>query len=152
MSTSNEQAIRELLEEKNEASIPYLSAQDLQEQLSENSAPILLDTREKNEFDVSHLPNAIWVGFEKFDIQQLTTRFSKTTEFVLYCSLGIRSESIGNQLEKAGFITLQNLHGGIFQWADQGFQLVDRLGLPTQKVHVYNSKWEKYLFKARAVL
>lgn len=152
MSISNLQVIQELLEEKNEALIPYLSVQDLQEQLSENKTLILLDTREKNEFDISHLPNAIHIGYENFDLESFKKQYSKNSKIILYCSLGIRSERIGTQLHKAGFKTLQNLHGGIFQWADQGFQLIDSLGLSTQKVHVYNSKWRQYLFKAQAVL
>ncbi|MDN6279808.1 MAG: rhodanese-like domain-containing protein [Psychroflexus sp.] len=151
MSKSNLQAIKDLLDQKNKASIPYLSVQDLQKQLSQNSDFILLDTREKNEFDVSHLPNAIWVGFENFDIQQLIIRFPKRTEFVLYCSLGMRSERIGNQLEKVGYSQLKNLYGGIFQWADQGFQLVNKSGLPTQKVHAYNSHWGQFLTTTEAV-
>jgi len=40
------------------------------ENLSTTDTITFLDTREKEEYDVSHLKNAIWIGYKKFDEQK----------------------------------------------------------------------------------
>ncbi len=44
-----------------------------------------------------------------------------------------------------GFMNVYNLHGGIFDWANNTKQLENKKGQPTKSVHGYNEKWSKYL-------
>ena len=53
------QSIDSLLKKYNKHSVPYISVQELAMNYEDY---IVLDTRKKEEFEVSHLPNAIWVG------------------------------------------------------------------------------------------
>lgn len=112
--------------------------------------PLILDTREKNEYDVSHLANAQWVGYDTFDDNTLTG-LPKDTLIVLYCSVGYRSERIGERLQKLGFTNVYNLYGGIFEWINQGQIVVDLTGEPTEKVHAYSKKWGVWLYKGKKV-
>jgi rhodanese-related sulfurtransferase len=75
----------------------------------------LLDTREREEFNVSHLPRARWVGYDDFDLKRVAN-IPKTDTIIVYCSIGYRSERIGEKLKKAGYTNVYNLYGGIFQW------------------------------------
>lgn len=150
MSTSDQKIIQELLAQKNTGEVPYISVEDLHQKRQEDF--LIFDTREKAEYNVSHLPNAIHIGYENFDFESFKNQYLKDSKIVLYCSLGVRSERIGIQLHKAGFQSVKNLHGGIFQWADFGFLLFNPSNAITEKVHVYSLKWKKYLFKAKAVL
>ncbi|MGO1751726.1 MAG: rhodanese-like domain-containing protein [Psychroflexus sp.] len=150
MSISHQKIIQELLAQKNTGEVPYISVEDLHQIKEEDF--LIFDTREKDEFNVSHLPNAIHIGYENFDLESFKNEYSKNSKNILYCSLGVRSERIGIQLQKAGFESVHNLYGGIFQWADFGFPLFNSSNEITEKVHVYSSKWEKYLLKAEAVL
>jgi methionine salvage enolase-phosphatase E1 len=36
-----------------------------------DSLAVFLDAREKKEFDVSHLKNAVWVGYDDFDLSRV---------------------------------------------------------------------------------
>ncbi|AUC79011.1 rhodanese-like domain-containing protein [Nonlabens sp. MB-3u-79] len=138
--------IPSLLKDYNHRSVPYLSVQMLQMEYKDY---VILDTRKKEEFDVSHLPGAIWVG-ERYDIDKLSN-IDKDTKIVVYCSVGIRSEDYGEEMVEDGFSKVYNLYGSIFSWKDAGYQVVDQNNQPTEKVHVYSKKWAKYLKTGKKV-
>ncbi len=111
---------------------------------------LFLDTREKVEFDVSHIPGAIHVGYNDFDIESVKS-IDKSVSIVLYCSVSYRSEKIGEKLIEAGYEDVSNLYGGIFEWHNTGHEVVDSTGLATDRVHGYGKLWGKWLFKAEVV-
>src|SRR3989339_365509 len=57
----------------------------------------ILDTREEDEFMVSHIKNARHVGNFWFDMRKVYD-IPKNSTIVVYCSVGIRSEKIGEKL------------------------------------------------------
>lgn len=105
---------------------------------------VILDTREAEEFNTSHIPNAINVGYDHFDIKSIE-KIGKDKMIVLYCSIGYRSEKVGEKLKKAGYKNVFNLYGSIFQWANEGFPIVDSKGSVTTKLHTYNRSWSKWV-------
>lgn len=111
---------------------------------------VLLDAREPQEYEVSHLKNAKFVGFNQFNISILQY-LSKNSEIVVYCSIGVRSEKIGEKLKAAGFTNVKNLYGSIFEWVNQGNQVFDTQNRPTKKVHAFNKKWGVWLNKGEKV-
>lgn len=111
---------------------------------------LLLDAREKNEFEVSHLAGAEWVGYDDFDLNRVQN-FPKDTSIVVYCSVGYRSEKVTEQLQEAGFTNVRNLYGGIFEWANEEQPVVDNEGRPTSKVHAYDRIWGIWLNKGEKV-
>lgn len=132
-----------LLEKYNTRSIPYISVEMLQ--AKQNNSVTILDTRKLEEYQVSHIPNAIWVG-ERLDRQLLDSLvIKKDQEIIVYCSVGIRSEQYGEQLKKAGYEDVKNLYGSIFSWKDAGYTVLDSLENPTEKIHVFAKPWAKYL-------
>lgn len=50
-------------------SIPLIGVDELKQNFNDYN---LLDTREYSEFKISHLKNAIWVGYENFDMNKLS--------------------------------------------------------------------------------
>jgi len=134
--------IDKLLERYNNGSVPYISVETLKAK-ADNC--LILDTRKKNEFLVSHIPGAIWVG-EKPNLRQIDSIASeKDKDIVVYCSVGIRSEDFGEALQAKGYTEVKNLYGSIFAWKDAGYKVVDSLGQETEKVHVFGRMWRKYL-------
>ena len=111
---------------------------------------VLLDTRERKEYEISHIPGAIWVGYDDFKIKRLEY-IPKDAKVVTYCSVGYRSERIGEQLQRAGYQDVHNLKGSIFKWINEGNTVVDKAGNPTEKIHGYNEKWGKWVKKGRVV-
>ena len=113
---------------------------------------MVLDTRAYEEFEVSHLENAQWVGYDKFNIDEfLKQNPDKEQAMVVYCSIGVRSEDIGEQLQSAGYTNVQNLYGGIFEWKNKGYPVVDKKKIKTEKVHAYSKFWGQLLTNAEKV-
>jgi len=105
---------------------------------------ILLDTRSREEYDVSHLENARWVGYTEFDPSTLET-LPANANIVCYCSVGYRSERIAAKLVELGHKRVYNLYGGIFEWVNRGFPVVNSGGQATRRIHGYNKKWSRWV-------
>ncbi|MCH2214826.1 MAG: rhodanese-like domain-containing protein [Flavobacteriales bacterium] len=116
-----------------------VSSEVLGERLK-NEKVVLLDAREVSEYEVSHLKGAVCIGYEHPDFS-LLEEVDKDTPIVVYCSVGKRSEVIGEVLEEEGFTHVQNLFGGIFDWTNRGFEVIDQKGKEVKKVHPYSTAW-----------
>ena len=142
--------LSKVLEELNNESVPYITVDGLK---SITSTYVLLDTREPREFKVSHIENAICVGYDYFNLKNTLKQLpkDKTKPIVVYCSLGVRSEDIGEKLQKEGYTNVVNLYGGIFEWKNQGNEVVTFKKKPTEKIHTFNKEWSKWLKKGKKV-
>ena len=120
--------------------VPEISVDSLNKIASE---AILLDAREIDEFNVSHLNNAKWVGYKKFSLDSLHN-INKNLPIVVYCSVGYRSEKVTEKLINAGFTNVKNLYGGIFEWKNNKLDVFDVNGI-TDNVHPYNNTWGLWL-------
>lgn len=114
------------------------------------TSPVLfLDAREREEFEVSHLPGAIWVGYDDFRLNRVSD-IAKNQPIVVYCSVGYRSERISKKLINAGYSKVSNLYGGIFEWTNRGYTVENEIG-PVKKVHTYNKDWSKWVTRASKI-
>jgi rhodanese-related sulfurtransferase len=145
--SNGQRTIEKTLEKWNKNTVSYIGVEALYS--AENS--IILDTREKEEFEVSHLKNAIWVGYHDFNIANLSVT-DKNAPIVVYCSIGVRSENIGEKLITEGFTNVKNLYGGIFEWVERDYPIFDNDGNTTTKVHTFNKYWGKLLTKGEKVI
>ena len=113
---------------------------------------LVLDTREPKEFETSHLENSEQIGFDFFSIDSVLQKHpNKDKAILVYCSIGIRSEMIGEKLLKAGYKNVYNLYGGIFEWKNQSKMVVDKNETPTEKVHTFSKEWSKWLINGEKV-
>ena len=124
-------------------SVPLIYASELKKLDQENL--IILDTREESEFEVSHLKGAKFISYDDFDAQNVS-QIPKDAEIVVYCSVGYRSERIGEKLQKLGYQNVKNLYGGIFDWKNQGNEVYNLNNQPTDSVHTYNKSWSEWLY------
>lgn len=122
-------------------SIPTI---DVSTAFMESSKYVFLDARELQEFNVSHIPQARYIGYDKFNLQTIKD-IPKDKAIIIYCSIGYRSEKIGEKLVKAGYKNVKNLYGSIFEWVNRSLPLVDNANKPTKVVHTYNNSWSKYV-------
>lgn len=106
---------------------------------------VFLDARAPEEYAVSHIENALWVGYDSFDTDRVAA-LPRDTPLVVYCSVGYRSERIAEKLIRAGYTRVSNLYGGIFEWVNQGYPVADNQG-PTRRVHTYNRQWSRWLLQ-----
>ncbi len=142
-------SISELLNKYNSESIPYITVQEL---ALDTLDTILLDAREKSEFEVSHLKDAIHVCYDDFDIDSVTEGITdKSSKIVVYCSLGVRSEEIAEALKNEGYSNIYNLFGGIFEWKNNDLTVFYKDNEPTENVHAFSKKWSKWLLKGNKI-
>lgn len=135
----------DLLQTYNTRSIPYISVEELR-MLQMNDTVTILDAREPTEFQVSHIESAINIGYNNFSSEEKKIqKLNKYIPIVVYCSVGIRSEQIGEKLKKAGFTDVKNLYGGIFEWKNKDFPVIDSAGIETENIHTFSKMWSKYL-------
>ena len=148
--TFGQKKLDKLLNKWNKRNVPYMSVETLA--LPKTDA-VLIDAREQKEYEVSHIKNAICVGYDKFKLKETLAKLpeDKNAKIVVYCSLGIRSEIVAHKLIEAGYTNVYNLYGGIFEWKNNNFQVVDTLGNNTEKVHTFNKDWSKWLKKGEKV-
>lgn len=148
-SGSAQNSLKQLLKQYNKEQIPYISVEKLK---TLQYTAVLLDAREKEEYQVSHLKNASYVGYDHFKIKTFMKRsIPKDSCIVVYCSLGIRSEDISEKLKKAGYTNVYNLYGGIFEWKNNDNPIIDTTGKITNKVHVFSKEWGKWLHKGKKI-
>lgn len=130
--------------------VELITVNELYVEKNANSGLVLLDAREINEFKVCHIEGARCIGYNNFSIEVMED-IPKNSEIVIYCSLGVRSEHIGERLKEAGYKNVKNLYGGIFEWKYQDQIVVDKKGNPTEKVHAYDENWSQWLLKGEKV-
>lgn len=102
-------------------------------------APLLLDVRTQEEWNVSHLEGARRVD-PGASAEQAAEGASKETPIVTYCAVGYRSGAMAMKLRAAGFTKVRNLEGSIFEWANEHRPLVSGAERVTA-VHPYNKLW-----------
>lgn len=147
MTCFGQKTLDDLLNLYNTRSVPYVSVEQLRMQQA-NGNPVILDSREKNEYEVSHIPSAIYVGYNEFSSSEISEKIKdKNTPIIVYCSLGIRSEVVGEKLKKAGYNNVQNLYGGIFEWKNKEYPLTNASKQATDSIHTFSKEWSKWLEK-----
>lgn len=126
--------------------VPVVTKTDIDELTEKNVRFQLLDCRAETEFAVSHLPNSKFSDYGTFEANQLKG-YSMEDTIIVYCSIGYRSERIGEKLQDAGYINVFNLRGGIFDWKNKGGTVVNSQNAQTDSVHTYNKQWSRFLEK-----
>ena len=126
--------------------VPLISVSELTTEVEKGERPVILDTRQREEYNVSHIPTARFVNYSRFSKADVAD-IPRETKIIVYCSVGYRSEKIGEKLKKLGYTNVYNLYGGIFEWVNQEHQVVAKGGTPTMRVHTYNRSWSKWLEK-----
>lgn len=96
----------------------HFTPAQLQQYLAEAATPpLLLDVREKWEFDICHLEQAQLVPM-RF-VPQACEEIEQDREIVVICHHGIRSRQVAMYMEQQGFTNLVNLSGGMAAWAQE---------------------------------
>jgi rhodanese-related sulfurtransferase len=105
---------------------------------------LILDAREYEEYAVSHIPGAVWVGYDKPNYDILKD-VPKDREIYIYCSVGYRSDKLGSKIRDKGWTNIYNVYGSIFEWANRSYPMVNEHNMPTDSIHTYNKKWSKWM-------
>ena len=121
--------------------VASISTEELKEKITQQEHLTIIDVRESEEFNVSHLPMSLNVK----DTRKIN--FPLDTTIIVYCSVGLRSAEFAKKLTKRGYTNVFNLRGSIFEWANKGYPLL-RGKQSVTVVHPYNKKWGSLVKKS----
>jgi len=145
----SQKTLDKLLKQHNDNSVPYITVKEL---AMPKTNAVLLDAREPKEYKISHLKDAVCVGYDEFQLESIEKQYpNKDEEIVVYCSLGIRSETVAEKLKAAGYTNVKNLYGGIFEWKNNNFAVYDSKEKETENIHTFNKEWSKWLEKGNKI-
>ncbi|MDU4890845.1 MAG: rhodanese-like domain-containing protein [Clostridium sp.] len=99
-----------------------ISATELQNKIKENDDLVILDIREKEDYERGHIENAILLAQNEVVHEIENIAFEKDTPICVYCYSGNRSSRVAMILEYLGYSEVYNL-GGIDKWT---FELVSK--------------------------
>ncbi len=123
--------------------VRQMSISEFQVVSKSDRPPVLLDVREREEFEVSHLQGARLATHLSMALGVLQAT-PKDTPIVVYCSVGMRSSELASKLKQSGYTQVSNLEGSIFEWANAGLPVYRGNQLQTM-VHPFSRKWSALL-------
>jgi rhodanese-related sulfurtransferase len=97
-----------------------LDVQTLQERLSSEDAPRVLDVRTPAEFESSHIPGSYNVPLDNLKEHRAELRRHLDDDVVLVCRTGGRAEQAEKALAEVGLPGLRVLEGGMVAWESAG--------------------------------
>ncbi|MEW6599467.1 MAG: rhodanese-like domain-containing protein [Nitrospirota bacterium] len=127
--------------------VKQVSTDELQNWMTaqDEARPLLIDRRERAEYEVSHLQGALPAN-DAEEALKIIEREGKNRPVVVYCSVGYRSSVLARKLGKMGITNIYNLEGSIFKWANEG-RPVYHNDRQVRVVHPFDSKWRNFLDK-----
>jgi rhodanese-related sulfurtransferase len=100
-----------------------VSAQQLV-QMVNNEDAIVVDVRDKAEFEAGHIVDAINIPYANLESRIDELKKHKDKPIVVACKMGQHSGAAGTVLRKNGFTNVSRLRGGIADWRGQSLPVV----------------------------
>jgi len=110
----------------------------------------ILDARNKEEYNVSHIKNAKRCGYNDFSVERIWM-VDRKARVIVYSITGERGMIVAQYLKLMGFVDIQSLQGSIITWKNEGYEVIDSNGQETDKVHVGDRKNMKLLRSGKGV-
>lgn len=95
-----------------------LGPEEARAKLNQKDKPFILDVRQPDEFQVSHIPGARLIPLN--ELPGRIDELPKQREIICVCRSGNRSASAVRQLSAAGLQAV-NLSGGMIAWTRAGY-------------------------------
>jgi molybdopterin/thiamine biosynthesis adenylyltransferase/rhodanese-related sulfurtransferase len=114
---------REILA-KTKREIREVGVHEVNAALKDHNGLVLLDVREKDEWEEGHLPGAVLLprGFLEQKIEKTVT--DKETPIIVYCAGGTRSALAAKTLQDLGYRDVTSMAGGYGDWKNNGLPFV----------------------------
>ncbi|MEZ4854375.1 rhodanese-like domain-containing protein [Flavobacterium sp.] len=84
----------------------------------------LLDVRTAQEYNESHLKNALNIDVNSDSFTEKASQLDKQKPVLVYCRSGHRSAKAAQQLKELGFTQVTDLDGGILAWKKENKPVV----------------------------
>ena len=92
-----------------------ITAEEAKKIMDSGEEHLILDTREQEEFDDGHIPNAILIPYTEIENKAEEMFPDKDKLILVYCRSGRRSKIAAESLSKLGYTNVKEF-GGIIDW------------------------------------
>ena len=99
---------------------PAMRAATLNEQIANQQAPLIVDTRTTGEYRAGHIPGAMHLPFHRSHLANQLMNLPRDRPVVIYCAHGPRAWWTAIQFKRAGFDTIFHLKGHMTGWRKAG--------------------------------
>lgn len=89
-----------------------ISPQEAKKLISDNVPDVILDVREKDEWNDGHHPNAVHIQLDKVEKKFHKLYPDKKTKVLIYCRSGSRASSAAQILNSQGYNNIYSVSGG----------------------------------------
>jgi rhodanese-related sulfurtransferase len=122
----NIKTIKEVIAESREG-VEFIDNNELIKRINANPKLILLDVRNKEEYDAGHLKGATWLERGIVEYTLARTLREPDAEIIVYCAKGNRSAQVVKTLKKMGYKNVKS-HIGLEKWVEEGYSIHNYLG------------------------
>jgi rhodanese-related sulfurtransferase len=105
------------------AAINEVSAAEVKKMIDNKEDIILLDVRDKEEYEPEHIPGAINISRGTLELKSNLIIPDKTKKIVVYCGIDRRSPLATKTLNDFGYKKAINMVGGLKAWKEAGYPL-----------------------------
>ena len=105
--------------------ITEISPTDAAAKAKSSSDVVIVDVREKDEFDENHIPDAVHMSRGMLELEMEDKFPDRNTTIICHCGGGGRSALAAESLQKMGYKNVRSMAGGFKAWKTAG--------LPTSK-------------------
>jgi molybdopterin/thiamine biosynthesis adenylyltransferase/rhodanese-related sulfurtransferase len=104
-----------------EVSVEETKAVVLDNRKPSPAKPVLVDIRERDEYEQGFIPSADWIprGFLELKIEDLVP--DRDREIIVYCAGGVRSALGARSLTELGYTHVSSMAGGFRSWKNAGY-------------------------------
>lgn len=115
---------------------------DVVERIENNSGDIiLLDVRTLEEYEESHLKNALLLPVQEISVKSLDSiglgENTKDKEIIIYCRSGARSKTAYDIMKSLGYTNIKSIQGGMIHWQEDNYPFVE------------SGKYDESVFKSK---
>ena len=114
-----EQVVREA-----KASISEVSIDEVKKMIDNREDIILLDVRDREEYETGHIPGAINISRGSLDFKVHLIIPDKNAKIVVYCGLDLRSPLATKSMNDLGYKKAVNMIGGLKAWKEAGYPVL----------------------------
>ena len=105
------------------AAINEVSAAEVKKMIDNKEDIILLDVRDKEEYEPEHIPGAINISRGTLELKSNLIIPDKTKKIIVYCGIDRRSPLATKTLNDFGYKKAINMVGGLKAWKEAGYPL-----------------------------
>jgi molybdopterin/thiamine biosynthesis adenylyltransferase/rhodanese-related sulfurtransferase len=118
--------------------INEISPKDAAERLAAEPRPVLLDVRERDEWEQGHIPGAIHIPRGNLESRIDNAVPDRAAPVIVYCAAGNRSAYAAKTLTELGFGDVLSMSGGFTQWKQNGHEWKTPRTLSAQQLERYS--------------